>query len=247
MDILELRGVPGRLVARSYVTRWIQDNPNYVPRQIRTRSQQRAGLQVGQAVRHFQSIKHARKRHRRRRRFRLKMGFDEIGFHGYQPDLTNMKVLVDKEHRTEAYRETSEVRDHVTMTSFVCSGDVPGSDSDDASDSAPPLLDSESESSEPESSDAEESDDAMEAPTGPQTSFALPPIFTFPRKYLSSRLAGSQLDPSQQREHGSIDVSSVGRAFDIKRFPPGFPKPQPFEFCVSASPSGNVNMHPHYL
>ena len=90
-----------------------------------------------------------------------------------------MKVLVSKEHRQEAYRETPDVREHVTVTSVIAVAPSDGT-------SAGPVA------------------------------HRFSPLFTYPRKYLSTRMALSKLNPTNIATPGTVNVvqsRSTSRSF----------------------------------
>ena len=65
-----------------------------------------------------------------------------------------------------------------------------------------------------------------------------PPMFTFPKKYVSTALAASALDPSNRLEDSRHTV--LRGPSKVKHHPTGLPPPTEFPRYVAASESGNV-------
>lgn len=68
----------------------------------------------------------------------------------------------------------------------------------------------------------------------------LTPLWVFPRTYVLTKFAESQMDPANQVAKLNSIKSPRGSGRHLKS-PPGLPAPTTFKRYVAASPSGNVN------
>jgi hypothetical protein len=68
---------------------------------------------------------------------------------------------------------------------------------------------------------------------------SLQPMFTFPRKYLNTKLSMSHLDPSNTNTTSRHTL--LRGSMNVKKRPRDVPDLQPFDHLVSSSTSGNVN------
>jgi hypothetical protein len=128
---------------------------------------------------------------------------DETGWSGfYGMGLNGVKCLTQAQYREEVFRQTSSVRDHVTLL--------------------PPVI-------------------AKLAKGGGFSVHHLTPLFVFARKYVSTKLASSKLDPANlKKDLNDIVVGKYGHKAFAKS-PPNIPAPQTFKRYVASSKSGNVN------
>jgi hypothetical protein len=72
-----------------------------------------------------------------------------------------------------------------------------------------------------------------------EKAFSLLPMFTFPNKYVNTRMGSSALDPKNLVENTATLLR--GDASSIQRRPTKLPELHDFPRLISASPSGNVN------
>ena len=68
----------------------------------------------------------------------------------------------------------------------------------------------------------------------------MPPLFVFPRKYVNTAMAQSQLDVENKLPDNRVKAFGSSSK-KMKNRPPGFGPPTAFERYVAASKSGNVN------
>jgi hypothetical protein len=108
-NILECRGVNGRLLSDAWVTRFCQRNKVRC-RQARSLAQDRSNVKPMQVAAVFDRVEQAEEKEKAR----YIIGWDETGWHGFFDSLKGITVRCSEELREEAYRMTPTERQHVT-------------------------------------------------------------------------------------------------------------------------------------